>query len=70
MSNTPHEISIGVVYVSPVIVVMFLAIISTLVTVNLLNKFKISKFFMFPNLSFLAFLALYVILIDSFFIKF
>lgn len=69
-ANIPHEIALGVVYLSPTVVVMFLAIVATLLTVTLLNKLKISKFFLFPNLSFLAFLTLYVVLIDHFFIKF
>ena len=68
--NTPHEIALGVVYLSPTIVVVFLAVIATLVTVSILNRLRISKFFLFPNLSFLAFLTLYAVLIDHFFIRF
>ena len=68
--KTPHEIALGVVYLSPTIVVVFLAIVATLVTVSILNRLRISKFFLFPNLSFLAFLTLYTVLIDHFFIRF
>ena len=68
--HTPHEVAFGVVYISPTIVVVFLSIVATLITLSVLNKLRLSKFFMFPNLSFLAFLTLYIVAIDHFFIKF
>ena len=65
----PHELSIGDVYFSPMIAVLFLAFIAALFTVILLNKLKISRFLAAPPYVFMAILTLYVLLIDTLWIK-
>jgi len=65
----PHELSIGDVYFSPMIAVLFLAFIAALLTVILLNKLKISRFLAAPPYVFMAILTLYVLLIDTLWIK-
>lgn len=66
----PHELSIGDVYYSPLILVAFLAFIAALVTVMVLNKLKLTRYFYAPSYVFIAIMALYVVLIDTFWIKF
>lgn len=66
----PHELSAGDVYFSPMLLVVFLAFLAAVVTVLLLNKLKISRFFVAPPYVFMAIMALYMILIDTFWIKF
>lgn len=66
----PHELSIGDVYYSPLLLVAFLSFIAALVTVMLLNKLKLTRYFYAPSYIFIAIMALYVVLIDTFWIKF
>ena len=66
----PHELSIGDVYYSPLILVAFLAFIAALVTVMVLNKLKLTRYLYAPSYVFIAIMALYVVLIDTFWIKF
>ena len=66
----PHELSIGDVYYSPLILVAFLAFSAALVTVMVLNKLKLTRYLYAPSYVFIALMALYVVLIDTFWIKF
>ncbi|HIP18715.1 MAG TPA: DUF1656 domain-containing protein [Sulfurovum sp.] len=71
MSNPfPHELSLGDVYYSPVLLVAFLSFLGALLTVMVLNKLKLSRYFYAPSYVFVAIMALYVVLIDTFWIKF
>ena len=71
MTNSfPHELSIGDVYYSPLILVAFLAFLAALVTVMVLNKLKLTRYLYAPAYVFIALMALYVVLIDTFWIKF
>ncbi len=70
MNDFPHELALGDVYFSPVLALFFLSFFATSITVILLNKFKVSQFIVYPQLSFLAILTLYIVLIDALFIKF
>ena len=71
MSNAfPHELSLGDVYFSPLLAVAFFAFFATLFTVMILNKLKLSRYIYAPPYVFLAIMALYVVLIDTFWIKF
>jgi len=66
----PHELSIGDVYYSPLILVAFLAFLAALVTVMVLNKLKLTRYLYAPSYVFIGLMALYVVLIDTFWIKF
>jgi hypothetical protein len=66
----PHELSIGDVYYSPLLQVIPLAFLATLITVMLLNKLKLSRYIYAPAYIFIAIMALYILLIDKFWIKF
>jgi len=66
----PHELSIGDVYYSPLILVALLAFLATLVTVMILNKLKLTRYFYAPSYVFIALMALYIVLIDAIWIKF
>ena len=66
----PHELSIGDVYYSPLILVAFLAFMAALITVIVLNKLKLTRYFYAPSYVFIAIMALYVVLIDTFWVKF
>jgi len=66
----PHELQISDVYLSPLLPVLGLAFFMTLVTVMLLNRLKLSRFFYAHSYIFLAVMILYMILIDRLWIRF
>ncbi|MCW8345108.1 DUF1656 domain-containing protein [Vibrio sp. ZSDZ65] len=66
----PHELAWGDIYFSPLLVVILLALVATWVTVIVLNKTKLSRFVAFPSLTFLALLVIYVVAIDSYYLRF
>jgi hypothetical protein len=70
MSNSfPHEIIINGVYFSPLLLVFILAFLATIITTAILNKMKISQYFLHIPLAFVSILTLYIVFIDTFFIK-
>jgi len=66
----PHELSIGDVYFSPTLLVVVLALFMTSITVVILNRVKLSRYFYLPSYIFLAIVILYIVLIDTIWIKF
>ena len=66
----PHELSIGDVYYSPLILVALLSFLAALITVIVLNKLKLTRYIYAPSYVFIAIMALYAVLIDTFWIKF
>jgi len=69
-NNFPHELSLGDVYFSPILPVLLFAFLASVVTVMVLNKLKISRLFVAPPYIFMAIMALYMVLIDHYWIKF
>ena len=70
INNYPHELSVGDVYFSPMLLVIVLAFLAAGITVLVLNKLKVSRFIVAPSYVFIAIMALYMVLIDTFWIKF
>ncbi|HIQ47497.1 MAG TPA: DUF1656 domain-containing protein [Sulfurovum sp.] len=66
----PHELSLGDVYYSPLLLVALLSFLAALITVMVLNKLKFTRYLYAPSYVFVAIMALYVVLIDAFWIKF
>jgi hypothetical protein len=69
LNNFPHEIIINGVYFSPLLLVFILAFIATLITTTIFNKLRLSQFILHIPLGFIAILVLYIVLIDTYFIK-
>ena len=69
-NNYPHELSLSDACFSPLLPVVFLAFLGAVFTVMLLNKLKLSRFFYAPPYVFIAIMILYMVLIDTFWIKF
>lgn len=69
MNKLPHELAIGDVYLSPLLPVIALALIGAWITIVLLNKFRLSRYIMFPSSTFLALMACYMLLLDAYWIK-
>jgi hypothetical protein len=66
----PHELALGDVYITPVIPALFIAYTASVITVKILNIFKVSRFFIGRAYIFLSIMTLYMLLIDRFFIHF
>ena len=59
MTGIPGEFAIGGVYFPPLLFVGLLAIIMALITAQLLNRYRLSRFFSFPPLVFVALIVIY-----------
>ena len=70
MFGVPHEISISGVYFPPMLLAALLGVVCTFGTVMLLNRYRISRFFVYPPLIFIALSILYTGLIGAFWIPF
>ena len=69
MNELPHELALGDVYLSPVLPVFVTALLATWISVKLLNKLRLSRYIMFPSTTFLTVMALYILLMNAFWIK-
>ena len=69
MSDMPHELALGDVYLSPVLPVFTIALLATWLSISLLNRMRLARYIMFPSLTFLALMTFYVVLMNAFWIK-
>ena len=68
MSYMPHEFAIGGVYMPPLLIAAILGTIAAVATARLLNRYRLSRYFFYPPLVFLALAVIYTVLIGTFFI--
>jgi hypothetical protein len=68
MIPIPHEFAIGEVYMPPLLAAAFLGLIAAMVTARLLNRYRLSRYFFYPPLVFLALIIIYTVLIGTFII--
>ena len=68
MHRIPHEFAIGGVFMPPLLVASLLGVIAAVVTARLLNRYRLSRYFFYPPLVFLALTVIYTILIGTFII--
>jgi hypothetical protein len=66
MDSIPHEIAIGGVYFPPLLIAGVLGVLAAWLTALLLNRYRVSRFFWYPPLVFLALTMVYTILASSF----
>lgn len=69
MNDMPHELALGDVYFSPLLPVFSLALIGAWISVVILNKLRLGRYIMFPSTTFLALMALYMMLMNTFWIR-
>ena len=65
----PHEVSLGGIYLPPLLVASALGLVATLATVRLLNHYRLSRHFFYPPLVFLALVVIYTVFVGTFIIK-
>jgi hypothetical protein len=68
MEYLPHEFTIGGVYFPPLLIASIFGTVATVVTAWLLNRYRLSRFFYYPPLVFLALAIIYTGLIGTFLI--
>ena len=68
--KVPHELSVGDVYYSPLLLVVMMSLIATWLTIAVLNKTRLSRLIAFPSITFIAIMLFYVVGIDHFFLQF
>jgi hypothetical protein len=66
----PHEFAIGGVYVPPLLIAGVLGTIAAAVTSRLLNRVRLSRYFFYPPLVFLALMIIYTVLFETLLIPF
>jgi hypothetical protein len=68
MSYIPSEFTLGGVYCPPLLIVSVLGTLAAMVTAMLLNRYRLSQYFFYPPLVFLALAIIYTGVIGTFFI--
>lgn len=69
MSEIPHELVLGDVYMSPLLPVFSLALLGAWASTLVLNKLRLSRYIMFPSTTFLTLMMLYLLLMNTFWIR-
>lgn len=69
MNQMPHDFAVGGVYMPPLLVAAFLGVLAAVATASLLNRCRLSKYFFYPPLVFLALSVIYTVLIGTFVVK-
>ncbi|HAJ91533.1 MAG TPA: DUF1656 domain-containing protein [Gammaproteobacteria bacterium] len=65
---TPQEFTLGGVYLPPLLIAALFGVLAALVTARLLNRYRLSNYFFYPPLVFLALMIIYTVLIGTFLI--
>ena len=68
MQFIPIEFAIGGVYFPPLLIASTLGVVAAIVTAFLLNRYRLSRFFFYPPLVFLALAVIYTGVIGTFII--
>jgi hypothetical protein len=66
--NVPSEFAIGGVFVPPMLIAAILGMVLAVLTARLLNRYRISRFFFYPPLVFVALTIIYTVVIGTFII--
>jgi uncharacterized protein DUF1656 len=68
MNLIPHEFAIGGVFMPPLLVASLLGALAAVISARLLNRYRLSRFFFYPPLVFLALMVIYTVFIGTFII--
>ncbi|NIQ87767.1 MAG: DUF1656 domain-containing protein [Deltaproteobacteria bacterium] len=61
----PHEFAIGGVYMPPLLIAAIFGTIAAVVTARLLNRYRLSRYFFYPPLVFVALAIIYTVFIGT-----
>jgi len=68
VKTIPSEVAITGIYFPPLLLASILGVVAAGLTVSLLNRYRLSRFFYYPPSIFLALAVIYTGLIGTFFI--
>lgn len=66
MLPIPQEVSVGGVYLPPLLVAAGFAVLLTLASVRLMDRLRLARYFYYPPLVVLCLLVIYTVLIGTF----
>ena len=66
MQLIPSEVAIGGVYVPPLLLASILGVLAATLSAMFLNRYRLSRFFYYPPLVFVALAVIYTGLIGTF----
>ena len=69
MNQIPHEIAIGVVFMPPLLVAGTLGVIAAVITAQLLNRYRLSRYLYYPPLVLIALMVIYTVIIGTFIVR-
>lgn len=67
--SVPHEFAIGGVLLPPILIAVVLGLFATIATVRMLNRYRLSRHLSYPQLAFVAIVAIYTVLIGTFLVR-
>ncbi len=67
--NVPSEFAIGGVYMPPMLIAGILAMMLAVLTAWLLNRYRLSRYFFYPPLVFVALTVIYTVTVSTFLIR-
>ena len=65
MTLIPKEFAIGGVYFPPLLIAAILGVLAAALTAMLLNRYRLSRYFFYPPLVFVALAIIYTVLIGT-----
>ena len=65
MNYIPKELAIGGVYFPPLLIASFLGVTAAVLTAIALNRYRLSRFFFYPPLVFLALAVIFTVLFGT-----
>jgi hypothetical protein len=68
MNFIPHEFAVSGVFMPPLLVAGLFGTLAAAITIRLLNRYRLAKYFFYPPLVFLALAVIYTGLIGTFLI--
>ncbi len=69
MNSIPSEFAVGGIYLPPLLVAGCLGVLLAYWTAGLLNRYRLSRYFFYPPLVFLALSIIYSILIGTYVVR-
>jgi hypothetical protein len=67
--NVPSEFAIGGVYMPPMLIAAILGMLLAVLTGRMLNRYRLSRYFYYPPLVFLALTVIFTVTVGTFFIR-
>jgi hypothetical protein len=67
--NVPSEFAIGGVYMPPMLIAGILGVMLAVLTAWLLNRYRLSRYFFYPPLVFVALTVIYTVTVSTFLIR-